>query len=84
MNESEDKKLFVIPLDDLKFRYSEENLTNHIITLYKRNGQNIYQNYKELELECKTADQLKSWTKSFAEALNGHKSVSVADSIDKI
>lgn len=67
-------KLWMIPLNGLELRSSEEKL---VITLFNPNGQNVHPDYKELELLCESAVEFDSWTAAFSNALkNHHKSVS--------
>lgn len=69
------EKVFTLQLVGIQLREIERG-SKSVIVLFRPDGANVHQNFKELELTFENADDFKSWKKSLSFALNGGKSVS--------
>lgn len=68
------EKVFTLQLAGIQLRDIERG-SKSIIVLFRPDGGNVHQNFKELVLSFDSAGDFKSWKKSLLFALNGGKNV---------
>uniref|UniRef100_A0A803U009 dynamin GTPase n=1 Tax=Anolis carolinensis TaxID=28377 RepID=A0A803U009_ANOCA len=66
----DEKKKYMLPVDNLKVRDIEKSFmsSKHIFALFNTEQRNVYKDYRQLELACETQEEVDSWKASFLRA----------------